>query len=234
MSADRREFLTRLATSTAVLGGLSLALPLSSAGAAFADADDSILGTGHAQGDWNTSWPDRLTGRVRTVFDVPEIESGYGVWRASIWANQYEATLKIPRAQLSTALVIRHNAIVLAMQQEYWDKYGVGADNSIPHPVTGEPTRRNPALLGEADGVGAPFSEFALGPFMARGGVVLACDLALRDVIATIARVDGSAPDAARTRALALMVPGVIRQPSGVFSVLLAQQTKQALYIRAS
>ena len=234
MSADRREFLTRLASSTAVLGGLSMALPLNSASAAFADAFDDAAPSAQ-DGAWDTKWPDRLTGRVRTVFDVPEIESGYGVWRASIWANQYEATLKIPRAQLSTALVIRHNAIVLAMTQEYWDTYGVGADNSIPHPVTGEPTRRNPALLGAADGVGAPFSEFALGPFMARGGVVLACDLALQAVIiTTIARTDGATPEVARARAIALMVPGVILQPSGVFSVLLAQQTKQALYIRAT
>ncbi len=232
-TAPRREFLARIAAGTAALGAASLAAPMRSAEAAFGP-----LGTdanpARQQGEWNTTWPDRLTGRVRSVFDVPEIESGYGVWRASIWANQYEATLKIPRAQLSTALVIRHNAIILAMQQEYWDKYGVGADNSILHPLTGEPTRRNPALLGAADGVGAPFSEFALGPFMARGGVVLACDLALQDVIGNIARVDGSAPEAARTRAIALMVPGVILQPSGVFAVLLAQQVKQALYIRAS
>ena len=32
---------------------------------------------------------------------VAEIESGYGVWRASAWANQYQQVLKIPAADLS-------------------------------------------------------------------------------------------------------------------------------------
>lgn len=70
-------------------------------------------------------WTERLIGRIRTGFDVPEVESAYGVWRATIWARQYEATLGIPARELSTALVIRLNAIVLAMQQSFWDKYGV-------------------------------------------------------------------------------------------------------------
>jgi hypothetical protein len=228
MPTTRRDFLDRLALGTAALGGISLGLgglstQLEAAGIA-----------GDRQGTWDTAWPNRLTGRIRTVFDVPEIESGYGVWRASVWAFQYQATLGVSPSDCSTALVLRHNAIVLAMQQEYWDAYGVGSDGAILHPVTAEPTTRNPALLGAADGLPAPMSEFNLDAFMARGGVILACDLALQDVIGTIAQADGLAPEAARAKALRLMVPGVILQPSGVFSVLLAQQVKQALYIRAS
>jgi hypothetical protein len=228
MNTNRREFLDRLAVGTAAIGGLTMglaALPtrLEAAGIAL-----------NTQTGWNTTWPEQLTGRIRTVFDVPEIESGYGVWRASIWAFQYEATLGVPARECATALVLRHNAIVLAMKQEYWDAYGVGKDGSIPHPVTQEPTTRNPALLGEADGLGKPYSEFNLERFQQRGGVVLACDLALQDVIATIAKQDGLAPEAARAKALSLMAPGVILQPSGVFAVLLAQQAKQAIYIRAS
>jgi hypothetical protein len=228
MPTTRRDFLDRLALGTAAIGGISLGLGglptrLEAAGIAV-----------NRQGAWDTKWPDRLTGRIRTVFDVPEIESGYGVWRASIWAFQYEAALGVPARDCSTALVLRHNAIVLAMTQEYWDTYGVGKDGAIPHPVTLEPTTRNPALLGAADGLPAPLSEFNLDAFMQRGGVILACDLALQDVIATIAKADGIAPEAARAKALRLMVPGVILQPSGVFSVLLAQQVRQALYIRAS
>lgn len=230
MSEDRREFLNRLA-STTVLGGLALAVPLGAAEAAHAARP---MPAGATQGGWDTRWIDRLTGRVRTVFDVPEIESGYGVWRASIWANQYQATLGMAASDLSTALVLRHNAIVLAMQQAYWDKYGVGKDGTVIHPLTGQATTKNPALLGAADGVGAPFTEFALDRFMARGGVTLACDLALQDVIGTIAQADSIPADQARAKAIALLVPGVILQPSGVFSVLYAQQMKQALYIRAS
>jgi hypothetical protein len=228
MPTTRRDFLDRVALGTAALGGISLGLGslptrLEAAGIAV-----------NRQGAWDTAWPNRLTGRVKTVFDVPEIESGYGVWRASIWAFQYEAALGVSPRECSTALVLRHNAIVLAMKQEYWDAYGVGKDGAIPHPVTQEPTAKNPALLGAADGLPAPMSEFNLDAFMKRGGVILACDLALQDVIGTIAKQDGIGPEAARAKALSLMVPGVVLQPSGVFAVLLAQQVKQAIYIRAS
>jgi hypothetical protein len=231
MSADRREFLNRLAAGTAALGGLSLGLPF-----AVGEAAAAVLpAPGAGQGGWDTKWPDRLTGRVRSVFDVPEVESGFGVWRASIWRLQYEAALGIPVRECSTALVMRHNAIILAMTQAYWDRYEIGKEWGVRHPLTNEPTTRNPALLGESDGLGQPFAGFALPNFHAQGGVSLACDLALGAfIIPTIQKADAVSPEVARERALGFLVPGVILQPSGVFAVLLAQQMKQALYIRAS
>lgn len=228
MSTSRREFLDRLAVGSASLGALSLGITLAPRALAAA-------GVGHStQTKWDTSWPDRLTGSVRTVFDVPEVELGYGVWRASIWKRQYEQTLGIPARELSTALVLRHNAIILAMQQDFWDRYGIGKAKGVLHPLTEQPTDRNPALLSEKDGLPQPYASFALDQFQAQGGVVLACDLALQDLITIIATTDNVSPEEARTRALKWMAPGVILQPSGVFAALLAQQRKQALYIRAS
>src|SRR5690606_32520252 len=90
--------------------------------------------------EWDVRWPSRLTGTVRTVFDVPEVESGYGVWRASIWSRQYETVLQTRPRDMSTALVLRHNAIVLAMQQEFWDRYAIGRRKQVTHPATLEPT----------------------------------------------------------------------------------------------
>jgi hypothetical protein len=230
MSTTRRAFIDRLATGGAAFGGLALLGSVLPSDIAAATAESRHV----AQGEWDTRWTERLTGRIRTCFDVPEVESGYGVWRATIWARQYEATLGIPARELSTALVLRHNAIVLAMQQSFWDRYGVADVAKATHPLTGEATRRNPALLGAADGVGDPYAQFSLPAFLSRGGVALACDLALQDMVALVAKVDGVSPTVARERAIAGLVPGVILQPSGVFAVLYAQQTKQALYIRAS
>lgn len=230
MSSTRRQFLDSLAMGAAVVGA-SAAIP--SALAAMPSRLTGEFRHDIAQGAWDTRWPAKLTGRVKTVFDVPEVESGYGVWRASIWARQYEAVLGTPMRELSTALVLRHNAIVLAMQQGFWDKYGIGAVSKATHPLTSEPTGRNPALLGAADGVGAPYDAFALPKFLERGGVALACDLALQDMVAIIAKADGVTEAAAKEQAVRWMAPGVILQPSGVFAVLRAQQ-EGALYIRAS
>lgn len=223
MTTTRREFLDALALGAGALAAMPSALA----------ATPAEFRMDVAQGDWDTRWPARLTSRVRTVFDVPEIESGYGVWRASIWARQYEQVNRIPARDLQTALVIRHNAIILAMQQAFWDRYGIGKRMNVTHPVTGAPTDRNPALLAESDGVSAVQATFALAPFMARGGIALACDLALQDLVALIMSEDKVSESAAQAQARQWLVPGVILQPSGVFAVLMAQQ-QQAMYIRAS
>ena len=232
MTTTRRGFLDSLA-GTALAVGTTAATP--AALAALALPPREFVGTdeGAAQGAWDTRWPARLTGRVKTVFDVPEVESGYGVWRASIWARQYEAVMAIPARDTSTALVIRHNAIILAMQQGFWDRYGIGKARAVTHPVTGAPTERNPALLGAADGVEPAQVAFALPEFIKRGGIALACDLALQDLVALIQEADKVSSAVATQQARDWLVPGVILQPSGVFAVLRAQQ-EGALYIRAS
>ena len=223
MDTTRRDFLGRVATGTAMLGVMPLAL------------DTSLLRVAGplaapAATDWDVSWVGRITGKHKAIFDVPEIESGYGVWRASIWGKQYEAVLKVPAKDMTPVLVLRHNAIALAMKQEFWDKYGVGKAKNVTHPLTLQPTERNPALLTD---VPEPYSTFALPNFLARGGIALACDLALQDCIGQIQSKDGVTPEEARKRAIALMVPGVILQPSGVFAAIRAQEAG-CIYLRAS
>jgi len=121
------------------------------------------------------------------------------------------------------------------MQQSFWDKYGIGADKKVMHPVTQEATDRNPALLSsKRNEVPADFDEVALDRFIARGGIALACNLALDDMIEIIKKKDGLSDDAAaRKQAIAQMVPGVILQPSGVFGALRAQDFG-CRYLRAS
>lgn len=241
METTRREFLDSLVMSTlagtAVLGGLPTVLsgmertpgdrgegPAPAEGAAPQEAPQEA---------WDTEWGKRLTGRLKAVFDVPEIESGFPVWRASIWSAQYEQVLRVPARETSTALVLRHNAIVLAMQQSHWDRFGLGAAMQVTHPLTGAATTRNVALLGAADGVGEPYSTFALDRFLSRGGVALACDLALRLLVTPIIEKAAGVPTE-RAYAIARegLVPGVILQPSGMFAVIRAQEAG-AFYFRA-
>ena len=225
MSLDRREFVGRVAAG-AMLAGLPM--PVDASIRAF---DGSMEG---AAEKWDLSWVNRITGKYRVVFDVPEIESGYGVWRASIWGKQYQDVLGVKPREMSPVLVLRHNAIVLAMQQSFWDRYAIGKDKSVRHPVTQEPTDRNPALLASSrEEVPATLDDVALDRFLARGGIALACNLALQDMVELIQKKDGATPEAAREQAVAAMVPGVILQPSGVFAALRAQDVG-CKYLRAS
>ncbi|HKN66098.1 MAG TPA: hypothetical protein VJW73_07460, partial [Gemmatimonadaceae bacterium] len=136
--------------------------------------------------------------------------------------------------ELSAVLVLRHNGIQLAMQQAYWDKYGIGEEKKVSHPITQQGTDRNPVLLASSRGeVPAMFDDAALDRFISRGGIALACNLALQDVIESIQKKENVSAEEARKQAIAFMVPGVILQPSGVFAALHAQDVG-CKYLRAS
>lgn len=223
MSTNRREFVGH-AAGAALFGVMPLALTPTGAAASAPTSSD----------EWDVSWANGLTGKHKAVFDCPEIESGYGVWRASIWARQYQEVLGAKPNELSTVVILRHNGIVLAMQQSFWDKYKIGETKKVMHPVTVQPTDRNPVLLSSARGEApANVDPYALDKFIARGGVALACNLALQDCVDLIKTTDGVTPEEARKRAIAAMVRGVILQPSGVFAAVRAQEVGCS-YVRAS
>jgi len=182
---------------------------------------------------WDVSWPQRLRGRHKACFDCTEPESGYGVWRTGAWARQYMDVMKVAPASLAPVVILRHNAIILALQQHFWDKYKVGALKQITHPLTGAPTDKNPALLDERDGIPEPFSTMSLPKQLSRGTVALACNLALQDCADLVKKVDGVSDAEAHARAVAALVPGVILQPSGVFAAVLAQEA-DCVYVKAS
>jgi hypothetical protein len=224
----RRDFLGRIAVNAAALGAMPLALD-------FGRADALAAVAAPVQGEkWDLSWTSRVTGKHKTVFDVPEVDSGYGVWRASLWAKQYQETLGAAPKDLSTVLVLRHNGIALAMQQAFWDKYGIGKAKNAMHPITLQPTDRNPALLASSrNEVPADFDAVALDKFIARGGIALGCNLAFGDCVELVKSKEGLSDADARKQTLGYLVPGVILQPSGVFAVIRAQEAG-AVYIRAS
>ena len=233
MPTSRREFVEKMTVGAAMFGALPLPLSLSLSRNEMTAAHGSDS-SAPSSAEWDLTWVNKLTGKHKAVFDVPEIESGYGVWRATVWTNQYHNVLKVPLSDMSPAVVLRHTGIVLAMQQSFWDKYGIGKAKNVTHPLTLQPTDRNPVLLSSTRGeIDANYDPMALDKFIARGGIALACDLALQDCIELIKSKDGVSAEVARQRAIAAMVPGVILQPSGVFAAVRAQEAG-ASYLRAS
>ena len=224
----RRDFLGKIAVNAAMLGAMPLSLD-------FASADALAAAAAPVQGEkWDLNWTGKITGKHKTVFDVPEVDSGYGVWRASLWAKQYQEVFGAAPKDLSTVLVLRHNGITLAMQQAFWDKYGIGKAKNALDPVTQKPTDKNPALLSSSRGeIPEMFDPMALDKFIARGGIALGCNLAFGDCVELVKSKENLDDAAARKQALSYLVPGVILQPSGVFAAIRAQEAG-AIYLRAS
>ena len=225
MDATRRDFLGQITAGAASFGALPLALALTSC---------TAEGSNQAAGEFDLSWPAKLTGKYKAVFDMADIESGYGIWRGNAWVGQYQQYMGAAATDVSLVTILRHNAISLAMNQAYWDKYGIGKAKNVIHPLNGQQTDKNPALLSTADGIPAPFDQAALQKQQERGVIFLACNLAFQlDCVPRVAAAEKVSEEEARKVALGYLVPGVLLQPSGVFAAVRAQEAGCS-YVKAS
>jgi hypothetical protein len=222
METGRRAFLETLGLGAAGVAALA------GAAATGAAAQSQVAG------QWDLSWTRRLTGRYRALFDVLAIEDGFGVWRAAIWRRQYATLFGVAERSLATVVNIRHDAIALAMNNEFWRRYRVGRKWGVRDPATRAPTERNPVIeRSGAHALPGEYAGFTLEKLLEGGTVVLGCALALRDCARLVADADRVDMAEAERQVRGMLVPGVILQPSGVFSAVLAQD-HGARYVRAS
>lgn len=232
MSADRRHFLKRLTVSGIALGTMPAALhahgspdrDVSSTNDTVADWREQLTNTG-AQPQFDVTWAQRLTGKHKAVFDVPEINGGAGVWRAGMWRDHCRDLLQAQPSDLSGVIVIRHAAIPLIMNHEFWDTYDIAKSRKVTHPITEAKTRRNPVLMtAEEDKLPPNFAAYALDKQMAARAVVIGCNMAFAQLVSIVRKHDKLDAAEARTKAVSMITPGVILQPNGIFGVTLSQE----------
>ncbi len=222
MSTDRREFLGALVGAGLVLDGRSVGRYVGTApGTTHPLTDRPPVAPG---AEWDVSWTARVSGLHRAVFDSPEVSEGLGLLRALVWIKDYGEVYGTAPADMSAVVVLRHNAIWMVMNDEFWALHGIGAVTKINDPRTKLPIKRNP-FLGPT-----PFAEL---PHEVADNVlttvlgtatVLACNLAFQDVVEKVKAHAGGDDAKARAMALEHVVPGIILQPSGVFAVTRAQE----------
>ncbi|MCO4101461.1 MAG: hypothetical protein HEQ38_19120 [Gemmatimonas sp.] len=181
--------------------------------------------------EWDTSWTKHITGAHKAMFDVPEVEGGVGVFRSGLWQQQCKDVLKVPASAVSSVMVLRHNGIVLAMNQEFWTTYSVGEAEKLKDD-DGKILKFNPALPDGEHEMPAPFSNYLLDKQISAGAIALGCNMAFRSMVMLVAKQDKVNPADARKKALSMLVPGVIIQPSGIFANVLAQQAG-CVFVRA-
>lgn len=212
MSTDRRDFL-----GTLLAGGLAPMALNSRAG-------EARPLTPRQGSKWDVTWADRIKGTHRAVFDSPEISEGLALLRTLVWFNQYKEVYSTPASDMSAVVVLRHNAIWMIMNNEFWDHHNVGAITKINDPATGQPIKRNP-FLGATPFADLPpdVTENILTKVLGTA-TVLACNLAFQDVVENIKNTEKVDDTRARNMAVAHVVPGIILQPSGVFAALRAQE----------
>ena len=208
-SKPRRWFLGGAAATAAALGFGKVA--------SSADAVPSSA----AGGTDFQKWLDRIKGQYRQVYDMPEANNG----AALIWSHVYLLTgaqgYGVGESELGVVVVLRHNAIPIALNDAAWAKYNLGEFFKINDPATKVPATRNPfAHIKPGD---LPLPEAALDKLVARGVMFGACNMAITYRSAAVAKLMGLRPEDVKKDWVDNVLPGVQVVPSGVVAVNGAQ-----------
>lgn len=198
--ANRREFLG-LAASTAA-AGLGVGLPVAAVAADAAQPHTDF-----------TRWLDGIPGRHRQVYDMPELNSGYGLAWSYVFLLTGTQAYGCPESDLGVVLVLRHGAIPLAFDDSVWAKYKLGEYFKIDDPETHAPAVRNPYY----DKPGQfPIPDIALHRLIDRGVRVGVCSVAIHFQSKFLAAKQGLKHEDVERDWIAAVLPGITRVPSGV------------------
>jgi hypothetical protein len=172
---------------------------------------------------WDLSWCDRITGKVRAVFDSPGVGEGSALFRAQVWRDEYKEVYGTPISDVSAVIVFRHEGIPLVMNDAFWSRFNIGKELKLKDAKGKKWTTINP-IASTPPGTPERWANYNLPAFIASGGIVLACNFAFGDMVDRFKEAAKLSRDDAKKRALEHLLPGVILQPSGVFAALRAQQ----------
>ncbi len=213
----RREFIGKLATAAVALVGTACASAAS--GAALTASAPAAPRT---PTKWDDAWTGRITGKHKAVFDAPEIADGTIAGNAWAWMEGFKEVYGSLDDEMSAVLVIRHDAIPMAMDDAFWEKYDLGKYAKVKDPATKKWARRNPFWKPDPnDKENAPFTLEAL---RGRGAILLGCNLAAMGMAAELATKLKRPMDEMRAETRAHLIPGLTLAPNGVFAVLRAQE----------
>jgi len=213
----RRGFLGQVAVSALALAAAACRGPAAAVESATTVPTPGPRGA--APSNWDDSWTTRLKAKHRAVFDSPEIDDGLALNHTTGYVRAMHDALGSDDAQ--TVLVLRHHGVPLAFNDAMWAKYAIGEDKKV-RDRSGDWATHN------------PHAGTIAAQLLAKGHIVLACDLATRNYAGQISRRLAGATTAAVYQELkANLIPGVILQPTGVYAAHRAQEVG-CTYIRST
>jgi hypothetical protein len=119
----------------------------------------------------------------------------------------------ISESETGVVMVLRHNAVPIALADGAWQKYKLGEFFNIPDPDTGAPAVRNPYYATMKD----PFlPDMALRKLIDRGVKVAACDMAIHFYSGLVAKQHGLKHEDVKKDWNVALLPGIAHAPSGV------------------
>lgn len=207
---SRRKFIGQVFAGTAA-GVTTFSAPFVLKGAA------SPAGNGEAD-----AWFNKAKGKHRIVYDAPEANGGWSI----IWSWVFYLTNNNTQTadnDMTAMVVLRHNAIPLAMEDGLWQKYKLGEMFKITDNTTKAPATRNPYYVpGEGD---FPLPGIdGIKRLQERGAMFCVCDMALTVYSQFAANAAGLDPAQVKKDWVSGIQPGIQIVPSGVWAIGRAQE----------
>ncbi len=135
-------------------------------------------------------WIDRMPGRCRQIYDMPELNCGMGL--AWSWANLIAGKANdASDDDLGILIVLRHNTVALALEDWVWSQYRLGELFDICDPETGRPAVRNPYWFKPGR---LPVPDAGLAQLVRRGVQVTVCSRSIVHHCGILARKVGVDP----------------------------------------
>ena len=215
LTTPRRGFLGRLAAGAAALGLGGLVAPAEAA------AERRVAPHTPANPEFE-AWLNKITGKHKMPYDMPEPNSGFGFAWARIFLNTTNETYGTTDAENTVVIVLRHNAIPFGMKSDMWPKYKLGEAFKINDAATNAAAARNPfAYVKPGD---LPFPGMAVDELVAKGVLFGICNMALTFYSAQMAKKTAMQAETIKKDWVANLLPGVQVVPSGVIAINRAQE----------
>lgn len=167
-------------------------------------------------------WVSRIKGQHRQVFDAAEVNSGFAVVYALNFIESSKEAHNLDDSAHTAVVSFRHFATPLALKDEIWEKYKVGAMPmiNVTDPQTNAPATRNIFHNNIMLYPGVTYESL----MATRPVIMTACSLALTVLSSIAAEGAGVSAEEAKKEWFAGLIPGVVAVPSGVYAVNRAQQ----------
>jgi Uncharacterized conserved protein len=214
--SSRRHFLGKLATGAAALGAAGLMNPLQATTTGFLAADINDT----------EKWFDKIKGKHRVVFDAtqPHDILPFAWPRVFLVTNAASGT---PEKECGVVVVLRHDAIGYALQNNLWEKYKLGEVFRAEDPLTKKPATRNPFWQpqpGDFNIPGVGHVAIGINELQQSGVLFCVCNMAITVYSAAVAQATNLDAEKVKQEWIDGILPDIQLVPSGVWAVGRAQE----------
>ncbi len=211
---NRRSFLGKLSAGAVALTVPSLAVAVPSG----VSSNRSL-----SAGEDNAfeSWLGKIKGKHKQVFDAMRHENGMPL----AWTRVFLMTNKavgVSENDVTAVMILRHEAILLAMEDRLWSKYKFGEVFKFTDGATKEPAVRN--MFWKPKPNELPLPGMALNELIDSGVMVGLCEMALTVFSSKVAGEMKMNVDECKKDWLSGVLPGIQMVPSGVLAINRAQE----------